>query len=135
MWIPPQEMQTAETLLSVRISAGTFLRGDVGESVVHILCMASIDHRNGVALDGVSVVPLVGVRHMVACPSTDGGTTTWQRPLYGVDSEEGIAHVALHVFVGIGVLVLHGHVPIETSYLGSRTLGVEILILHIPCRR
>ncbi len=35
----------------------------------------------------------------------------------------------------IGVLVLLGHVPIETSYLGSRALGVEILILHFPCRR
>ena len=112
-----------------------FLRGNVGESVVHVLRMAGIDHRNGVALDGVGVVPLVRVRHVVTLPSADGGATTRQRPLYGVDGEEGIAHVALHVLVGIGVLVLLGHVPIKTPYLGDRALSIEILILHIPCRR
>ena len=106
-----------------------------GESLVHILSVAGIYHRNGVSLDGVGVVPFVGIRHVVALPSADGWAAARQRSLYGVDGEESIAHVALHIFVRIGVLVILGHVPVETSYLGSCTLGIEILILHIPCRR
>ena len=102
---------------------------------MHILRMASIDYCNGVALDGVGIISLVCVRHVEAFPSADGGAAARQRPLYAVDGEERIMHVALHVLVGIGVPVLLGHVPIETSYLGCRALIIEILILHIPCRR
>jgi len=109
--------------------------GGVRGLVVHVLRVAGIDHCNGVALDGVGVVPFVGVCHVKTRPSADGRPSAWQCALYGVDGEECIAHVALHVFVGVGVLVFLGHVPIKTSYLGSRALGVEILILHIPCRR
>ena len=57
------------------------------------------------------------------------------RPLNGVDGEEGIAHVALHVLVGVGVAVLLGHVPVEASDLGGCALRVEILILHLSRRR
>lgn len=87
--------------------------------LVHVLRMAGINDDDGVALDGVSVVPLVGVGHVVALPSADGGTTLWQRPLYGVYGEESIAHVPFHVFVGIGVAVLLGHIPIERPDLGT----------------
>ena len=115
--------------------ADTISGGYFGESVVHILRVAGIDHRNGVSFDGVGVVPFVGIGHVVALPSADDRVAARQRSLYGVDGEEGITHVTLHVLVGIGVLVFLGHVPIKTSYLGCRMLGVEILILHIPCRR
>ena len=102
---------------------------------MHVLRVAGIDHGDGVALYLVGVVPLVGVRHVVASPSTDGRAAAGQRPLYGVDGEEGIAHVPLHILVGVGVAVLLGHVPVEASYLGGCALGVEILILHTPRRR
>ena len=96
---------------------------------MHILRVACIDHGDGVALYLVGVVPLVGVRHVAARPSANGGTAAGQRPLNGVDGEEGIAHVALHVLVGVGVAVLLGHVPVERPYLGGGALGVQILIL------
>ena len=67
---------------------------------------------------------------MISLPSADGGTAAGQRPLYGIDGEESIAHVALHVLVRIGVAVLFAHVPVKASYLGGSTLSVEILILH-----
>ena len=102
---------------------------------MHVLRVAGIDDGDGVALDGVSVVPLVGVGHVVARPSTDGGTTAQQRLLYAVDGEEGIAHISFHILVRIGVTVLLGHVPIERPNLGGCTLSVEILILHLSRRR
>ena len=43
---------------------------------MHILRVAGIDDCDGVALDGVSVVPLVGVCHVASFPSADGGTAT-----------------------------------------------------------
>ena len=101
---------------------------------MHILRVAGIDHGDRVVLYLVGVVPLVRVRHVAARPSADGGTAAGQRPLYGVDGEEGVAHVPLHVFIGISVAVLLGYVPVEASYLGGCPLGVEILILH-PSRR
>ena len=97
--------------------------------------MASIDYRDGVAIYRVGEVPLVGISHVAARPSANGGTTAGQRPFYGVDGEEGIAHVALHVLVGVGVAVLLGHVPVEASDLGGCALCVEILILHLSRRR
>ena len=39
---------------------------------MHILRVAGIDHCNGVAFDGVGIVPSVGIRHVVARPSADG---------------------------------------------------------------
>ena len=42
---------------------------------VHILRMAGIDHSYHVTLNGVSIVPFVGVRHVVAFPSADGRAT------------------------------------------------------------
>ena len=102
---------------------------------MHILRVAGIDNGDDVALDGVSVVPLVGVCHVVSFPSADGGTTARQRSFYGVDGKESIAHVPFHVFVRIGVAILLGHVPIERPDFGSRTLRVEILILHLSRRR
>ena len=44
----------------------------VGSSVrllVHILCVACIDHLDRIAFDDVGVVPLVGVCHVVASPT------------------------------------------------------------------
>ncbi len=84
---------------------------------MHVLRVAGIDNGNRIALNGVSVIPLVSIGHVVARPSTDSGTTTRQRPLYGIDSKESITHVTLHVFVRIGMAVLIGHIPIERSNL------------------
>ena len=60
---------------------------------MHVLRVAGIDHCNGVALDGVGVVPFVGVCHVKTRPSADGRPSAWQCALYGVDGEECIAHV------------------------------------------
>ena len=45
--------------------------------LMHILHVACIDDCDCVALDGVSVVPLIGIGHVKTRPSTDGGATTW----------------------------------------------------------
>ena len=103
--------------------------------LVHVLRMAGINDGNRVALDGIGEIPLVSVCHVVALPSTDGRAAAWQRPLYGVDGKERIAHVTFHVFVRIGVAVLLSHVTVEGSDLGGCTLRVEILILHLFRRR
>lgn len=71
----------------------------VGESVVHILRVAGINYGNSVALYGVGVISLMGVCHVIACPSADGRTAAWQRFLDGIDGEESIAHVPLHILV------------------------------------
>ena len=64
----------------------------------HVLCVAGVNHCNRVALDGVGVVPLVGVCHVVARPSADDRATARQRTLYGVDGEESVAHVLASIF-------------------------------------
>ncbi len=97
--------------------------------IVHVLCVASIDHLYRVAIDSVGVVPLAGVRHIIACPSFDCWPTARQRTLDSVDGEESIAHVTLHILIRVGVAVLLGHVLVERSYLGGSALGIEVLIL------
>ena len=95
----------------------------------HVLCVACIDHLDCVALDNVGVVPLVGVRHVVASPSADGRLSARQRALYVVDGKEGIVYVTFHVLIRVGVAVLLGHVLVERPYLSSGTFGVEVFIL------
>lgn len=102
---------------------------------VHVLCVAGINNGNRVALDGVGVIPLIGVRHVVARPSADSGTAAWQCSLNGIDSKKGITNIALHILIRIGMAVLFAHVLVEGSNLGSCTFGVEILILHLSRRR
>lgn len=97
--------------------------------------MARIDYGDGVTLDSVCVVPFVSVRHIVVRPSADSGAAAWQRALDGIDGEEGIAHVTFHVLIRVSVAVLLAHISVEGSNLGGSTLGVEILILHLPSRR
>ena len=128
-------MVTQKNAGTLKVSAGMMLLRGMSVSYSCILCVAGIDHRNLVILDGVGIIPFVGVRHVVAFPSADGRTAAWKRPLYGVDGKERIAYIALHVLVRIGVAVLLAHVSVETSYLGGCTLGIEILILHGSRRR
>ena len=103
--------------------------------LVHILRVAGIYHGYRVALNSISVIPFIGIGHVIVFPSTDCWTTTRQCLFYGVDGKEGITHVAFHVLVRIGVAVLLAHVSVEASYLCNCTLGVEILILHLSRRR
>ena len=99
------------------------------ELLVHILCVACINHLDCVVLDDVSVVPLTCVRHVVARPFAEGRFAARRRALDGVDGKEGIAHVPLHVLKRVGVAVLLGHVLVERPYLGGGALGVQVLIL------
>ena len=80
---------------------------------MHVLRMTRIDHRYHIPLYCIGVVPLVGVRHMVASPSAKGRLATRQRTLYGVYGEEGIAHVSFHILIRVGVAILFGHVFVE----------------------
>ena len=91
---------------------------------MHILRVACIDHGDGVALYLVGVVPLVGVRHVVASPSAKGWSAPRQRFLDGIDVKEGLAHVSFHVLKRVGVAVLLGHVLVKRPYLGGGAFGV-----------
>ncbi len=75
-------------------------------------------------LADVSVVPFVGIRHVVACTSAKGRLAVRQRALDGVDGEKGVAHVPFHVLIRVGVVVLLGNVLVERPYLGSGALVV-----------
>ena len=86
--------------------------------------MTRINYFNCITLDNVGVVPLVGVRHMVASPTAKGRFAARQRALDGVDGEESVAHISLHVLKRVGVAVLLGHVLVKRSYLGGGALGV-----------
>ena len=96
---------------------------------MHVLCVACIDHLDCVALDDVGIVPFVGVRHMVAIPTAEGRFAARQRALDGVDGEESVAHISLHVLKRVGVAVLLGYVLVERPYLSGGALGVQVLIL------
>lgn len=96
---------------------------------VHILCMARIDYFYRITLNDVSIVPSVSVRHVVARPTADGRFAARQRTFDGVDGEESIAHVTLHILIRVGVAVLLGHVLVKRPYLGCGALGVQVLIL------
>ena len=91
---------------------------------MHVLRVACIDYLYRVALDSVGVVPLVGVRHMVASPTAEGRFAARQRALDGIDGKEGVTHIPLHVLIRVGMAVLLGHVFVERPYLGGGALGV-----------
>lgn len=95
----------------------------------HVLRMAHIDNLNRVVLYRVSIVPLIGVRHVVASPSADGRFAARQCALYCIDGKEGVTHVPLHVLIRVSVAVLPGHIPVERPYLGHDALRIQILIL------
>lgn len=102
---------------------------------MHILFVASINNNYRVAFYGVSVVPFVGVCHIVVRPSADGGFAAGQGFLYGVDGEKCLAYVSLHIIIRVCVAVLDRHISVERPYFGSGTFGIEILKLHPFSRR
>ena len=65
---------------------------------MHVQRMTGIDHGNGIAVNGVGIIPLVGVRHVVTLPSTDSRLATQQSLFYAIDSEERITHITIHFF-------------------------------------
>ena len=66
--------------------------------LVHVLSMASVNHGNGIALDGIGIIPFAGVGHVIPPPSADSWFTARKCALDGIDVEDGVADVALHVF-------------------------------------
>ena len=46
--------------------------------IVHILCVAGINHSYRVTFNSVGIVPSVSICHVIAVPSADGGTTPRQ---------------------------------------------------------
>ena len=91
---------------------------------MHVLCVAGIYDRDGVALYGVGVVPFVSVRHVVAFPSAYGRTSSWQRTLDGIDGKESIAHVPFHGLIRIGMAILVSHIFVEGTDFGGGSFGV-----------
>lgn len=81
-----------------------------GLSVMHVLGVTSIHYSDSIALNGVSVIPFVRVGHVITFPSLDGRFSAQQGSFYGVNVKDGITHVALHVFIRIGMAVLQGDI-------------------------
>lgn len=54
---------------------------------MHVLCVAGIDHGDGLAVEGVGIVPLVGMGHMVALlfPAAQGWLAAQETVLYLVE--------------------------------------------------
>ena len=49
-----------------------YFRVEGRKLIPHVLCMASIDYCDGVAIYRVGEVPLIGISHVVASPLRDG---------------------------------------------------------------
>ena len=97
---------------------------------MHVLCVACINHCDGVTLYGVGEVPLVGVGHVVALPSADGRCPTRERLFYRIDIKDGIVNVALHVFKRVSMAVFQGYVPIKCPDVPDCPLCITIFIRH-----
>ena len=95
---------------------------------MHVLGVAGVNYGNGVAIDGVGEVPLVGVGHVVALPSADGRCPTKKRLFNLIYGIIGIIGVFMHQLLGVRVLVLLGDVAIECGYLFGATLLDNIRI-------
>lgn len=54
---------------------------------MHVLCVAGIDHGDGLAVEGVGIVPLVGMGHVVALlfPAAQGWFAAQETVLYLVE--------------------------------------------------
>lgn len=102
---------------------------------MHILRVAGVDYGNSVTVNGVGIIPFVGVGHIVASPSADSWLSARQGSLYGIDVEDGVADITLHVFKRIGVAILQGYVPIEKPNVPDCLLGIAILIWHPSGRK
>ena len=100
---------------------------------MHVLRVAGINHGNGIAFNYISVIPFVGIRHVIACPSADGRLATWKCTFNSVDVKDCIADITLHVFIRIGMPILQSYVPVESPDVPYRLLGITILILHPSC--
>ena len=96
--------------------------------------MTHIYNGDGVTLDSIGVVPFVGIRHVVSLPSANGRAAARQCTLYGINCEERITYVSLHIFIRVGMAIFLSYVFVERSDLGSGTLSVEVLILHLYSR-
>ena len=94
---------------------------------VHILCMASIDHCDSIAIDCIGEVPLIGICHVVACPLRDGWLATEEGALYLKHGVIGVMHVLLHQLLRIGMLIFLGHIAIEGCYLLCATFPNNML--------
>lgn len=98
--------------------------------VVHVLRMAGIDNCDGVTINKVGIIPFIGVGHIIAFPSFDNRLTARQRSFYRINVEDGIANVAFHIFIRIGVTVLSGDISVECPDFLDSPLGINVLILH-----
>ena len=101
---------------------------------MHVLRVAGIHDDDGVAVDAVSEIPFVGIGHVVAVPAADGRLAAKQGSFYLVNTKNCISNVAFHVFIRIGVTVFQGNVAVESPDFSEGSLGVNVLILHVPSR-
>ena len=85
--------------------------------IPHVLCMASIDYRDGVAFDCVGEVPLVGISHVIACPLGDGRLATEESVLDAKDRENRVLNVTLEISLIIRMTVFLRHILIKREYL------------------
>ena len=69
--------------------------GEGRNLIPHVLCMACVDHCDGVAFDRVGEVPPVGISHVVACPLGDGRLATEEGALDLEDRENCILNISL----------------------------------------
>ena len=85
----------------------------------HVLRVTGIDHGDGVALDGVGIVPLIGVCHVIAIllPFNQGGLATQKRTFYQINTKHCILYITRKVIKVISMLVLLGHIIVKRMYL------------------
>ena len=97
---------------------------------MHVLGVAGIDHEDGVSFDAVSVVPFVGVGHVVVGPACQRRLAPEQRPLDLIHREHGVLHITFQILLVVGVTVLLRHVAVKREDLPGRTRLDDIFVIN-----
>ena len=98
--------------------------------LVHILLVTSILYGDGVTIDGVGIVPVAGMSHVVALPSGYGWQSAEQRHFNLPTIINSAMHIPLHIVKRKCVLILQQHMCIEIDNMRNCFWRYIIRVQH-----
>ena len=103
--------------------------------LVHILLVTSILYGDCVTIDGVGIVPVAGMRHVVALPSGYGWQSAEQRHFNKTNCPDCFLGIGHYIFRGKSMFVLSCNIPIEAPNAVRSFVSDFILIPHLSSHK
>lgn len=84
--------------------------------IMHVLSMTGIDNGDGIAIDGISIIPFVSISHVIVFPTRNRRLASKKRLLYLVHSINCIINILMHQPLGVSMSILLGYIIVEWTY-------------------